>query len=276
MAHRVRSLAAHVASGVTASPPARSTPAAAPMEAPKPMPMPKPAARALRTCKDVASMSLDAIRDSYGRDRADGVRMSGVNHVACGTSDMARTVWFWCEVLGMKLDKTLELPGNGQHFFIEAGPSCCIAYFYFPRAPPRTPGVASVDMDKVMSGEGFATAHGSVNHVAFNVPQDKLREYRSRVKEANVGYVSPILFHSDADPSGYSEKEDEHTCFISVRRPQRRREPRPARLMPRHPARQFYFLDPDGCYVEMTSQTTRPFVPETDVNHVPAPEGYGR
>jgi hypothetical protein len=49
--------------------------------------------------------------------------------------------------------------------------------------------------------------------VAFNVPQSKLKEYRKRVKSAKLGFVSPILFHSDVDPSGYSKTKDEHTMW---------------------------------------------------------------
>ena len=192
-------------------------------------------------------MSLQDLRDKYAHGRADALQVRGVNHVAFVTHDMARTIWFWCEVLGMKLVKTLQLPDEGQHFFIEAGPSCCIAYFYFPNAPKRAPGTASVDVDEMLRGIGYATAHGSVNHVAFNVPADKLREYRRRLKAANVGYVSPILYHSDADASGYTEKPDETTIFSSL-----------------------YAVDPSGAYIEFCAQVERPFTPDRDVNHVPA------
>jgi len=159
---------------------------------------------------------------------------------------MARTLWFWCEVLGCTLTKTIQLPDDGQHFFIEGGRGLAIAYFWFPNAPKYSPGVATVDMAAVNKTGSFATAWGSVNHVAFNVPVEKLRDIRKRVKSANVGFVSPILYHSDVDPSGYSPQRDEHTVWES-----------------------FYFQGPDQEYLEFTAQSPRPFTPETDIRHKP-------
>jgi catechol 2,3-dioxygenase-like lactoylglutathione lyase family enzyme len=46
----------------------------------------------------------------------------GVNHLALVCKDMARTVAFYRDVLGMPLVKTLDLPGGrGQHFFFGLG-----------------------------------------------------------------------------------------------------------------------------------------------------------
>ena len=46
--------------------------------------------------------------------------LGGVNHLALVCSDMKRTVEFYTQVLGMRLIKTLNLPGNsGQHFFFD-------------------------------------------------------------------------------------------------------------------------------------------------------------
>ena len=48
--------------------------------------------------------------------------LRGVNHIALVSSDMARTVRFYRDVLGMPLVKTIELPnGLGQHFFFDIG-----------------------------------------------------------------------------------------------------------------------------------------------------------
>ena len=47
--------------------------------------------------------------------------LGGINHVALVCSDMARTVDFYSNVLGMPLIKSLDLPGSvGQHFFFDA------------------------------------------------------------------------------------------------------------------------------------------------------------
>lgn len=85
-----------------------------------------------------------------------------------------------------------------------------------------------------------------MNHVAFNVSADKLRDYRKRIRAAG-SWVSPILYHTDETESGYAEKKDMNTTWES-----------------------FYFDGPDGEYLELTSQTSRPFSPERDINHKPA------
>ena len=55
---------------------------------------------------------------------------------------MAETVAWYEDKLGMKLVKTLELPGGrGQHFFLDMGNGVDgIAFFWFPEAPEGTPG----------------------------------------------------------------------------------------------------------------------------------------
>ncbi len=68
----------------------------------------------------------------------------GVNHLALVCKDMARTVDFYSNVLGMPLIKTIELPkGMGQHFFFDLGNGDSLAFFWFPNAPESQPGVAS-------------------------------------------------------------------------------------------------------------------------------------
>jgi hypothetical protein len=66
--------------------------------------------------------------------------LGGINHVALVCSDMARTVDFYSNVLGMPLIKSLDLPGGvGQHFFFDAGNGDCVAFFWFADAPDRVP-----------------------------------------------------------------------------------------------------------------------------------------
>ena len=68
----------------------------------------------------------------------------GINHLALVCRDMARTVEFYRDVLGMPLVKTIELPGGmGQHFFFDCGGGDCLAFFWFPDAPEAAPGVAA-------------------------------------------------------------------------------------------------------------------------------------
>ena len=91
----------------------------------------------------------------------------GVNHLALVCKDMARTVDFYSNVLGMPLIKTIELPGGrGQHFFFDLGNGDSLAFFWFPQAPDAAPGVASATRGMIPG----PSAHGSMNHVAINVP----------------------------------------------------------------------------------------------------------
>jgi catechol 2,3-dioxygenase-like lactoylglutathione lyase family enzyme len=70
--------------------------------------------------------------------------LRGVNHVALVCRDMARTVEFYRDTLGMPLVKTVELPmGLGQHFFFDIGNGDCLAFFWFRDAPPPAPGLAA-------------------------------------------------------------------------------------------------------------------------------------
>ena len=60
----------------------------------------------------------------------------GVNHIALVCKDMAKTVEFYRDVLGMPLIKTIDLPGgHGQHFFFDIGNGDSLAFFWFPNSP---------------------------------------------------------------------------------------------------------------------------------------------
>lgn len=156
---------------------------------------------------------------------------------------MARTVDFYCNTLGLRLIKTIELPGGGQHFFFDIGNGDALAFFWFPQAPEAAPGIASVHPSGLKTGE-IATAHGSMNHVAFTVAADKLADYRDRLLAQGV-QVTPLLHHADV-PEGFVPEADE-TTFLSS----------------------FYFFDPDGILLEFAA-TLRPLGdPERDLQHAP-------
>lgn len=198
--------------------------------------------------------TVEELREKYGTAATDGVVLEGVNHCAWVCQDMDRTVRFWCGVLGLQLTKTIMLPDGGQHFFMSAGRGSSVAYFWFPNAPPSAPAVASVDIEKMYTTGDFSTAHGSVNHVAFNVSLDRLRGYRKKVQkiagDAEQGFekvmCTPMLFHTDDNETGFEAKRSPGTTWES-----------------------FYFTGPDGEYLEMTAQTTREFTPERDIAHMP-------
>ena len=108
-------------------------------------------------------------------------QLRGINHLALVCKDMKRTVDFYTEVLGMPLVKTIELPGGmGQHFFFDIGNGDSLAFFWFPDAPQRAPGIASPAAAPGI-GQEITTAHGSMNHVAFDVPEERFEEYHAKL-----------------------------------------------------------------------------------------------
>jgi catechol 2,3-dioxygenase-like lactoylglutathione lyase family enzyme len=158
----------------------------------------------------------------------------GVNHLALVCSDMARTVDFYSNVLGMPLVKTIELPdGMGQHFFFDIGNGDSLAFFWFPDAPAAAPGVASA-RHAVGLGPGkrddILTAHASMNHVAFDVPPERVEEYRRKLRDKGIK-VSAILNH-DESPRGMSAEVTDTTFVRSI-----------------------YFMDPDGIMLEFAAWT---------------------
>jgi catechol 2,3-dioxygenase-like lactoylglutathione lyase family enzyme len=155
--------------------------------------------------------------------------LRGVNHIALVSSDMARTVHFYRDVLGMPLVKTIDLPdGMGQHFFFDIGNNDCLAFFWFPGAGAAQPGVSNAP---ALPGAGDITsAHASMNHLAFDVPLDRFEDYRQKLIDAGVE-VSMVLDHDDSPDQV-------------------------ARVF--HPGvfvRSFYFFDPDGVMLEFASWT---------------------
>jgi len=155
--------------------------------------------------------------------------LRGVNHLALVCKDMAATVDFYTNVLGMPLTKTIELPaGMGQHFFFDMGGGDSLAFFWFPESPERAPGVASPAR---MVGEGsIATAHGSMNHIAFDVAPEMMEEYRERLQAKGVE-VTEIVNHDNSPMQASRLVTDD--VFV----------------------RSMYFFDPDGIMLEFAAWT---------------------
>jgi len=167
--------------------------------------------------------------------------LRGVNHLALVCRDMERTVDFYGRVLGMPLVKTIELPGGrGQHFFFDIGKGDCLAFFWFPDAPEVAPGVASPHRDP---RKGMATAHASMNHVAFDVPPEKIEEYRDRLRAKGIE-VTEVINHDDS-PEQVSPEVSASTFVRSI-----------------------YFFDPDGILLEFAAWTRA--LGAHDVGHRPA------
>lgn len=151
----------------------------------------------------------------------------GVNHFALVCSDMDRTVDFYSRILGFPLTKTLELPnGMGKHFFFDIGVGTGpqLGFFWFQDGSGAQPGVTTPATFPDQNGE-FATAVGSLNHLAFDVPCDMLEEYRERLKAKGVK-VTRIVNH-DHSVKQYSEHPHDDVFVRSI-----------------------YFFDPDGILLE--------------------------
>lgn len=168
--------------------------------------------------------------------------IQGINHLALVCRDMKRTVDFYCGVLGMPLVKTIDLPqGMGQHFFFDIGNGDQLAFFYFPDAPEAAPGIGNA---AGLPGQGdIRSAHGSMNHVAFNIPLDKVDEYQRKLEAAGIE-CTPVVNHDDSETQ--ASPTITPTTFV----------------------RSIYFLDPDGILLEFAAWTRE--LDERDVNCEPA------
>ncbi len=156
----------------------------------------------------------------------------GIHHLALVCSDMARTVDFYENTLGMRLIKALELPiGLGQHFFFDCGGGDCLAFFWFPDAPLDAPGVARPKGRPDQAS--LTSAVGSMNHVAFAIPVDKFEEYKTRLNSAGVP-TSEIANH---DLSEFQIALQMHEGVY---------------------VKSLYFQDPDGFLLEFAAWTRDP------------------
>ena len=174
-----------------------------------------------------------------------GVR--GINHLALVCSDMATTVAFYEGLLGMPLVKTVELGGGlGQHFFFDAGGNNQLAFFWFPHGPGVAPGIA-MPADRPDRG-GIHSAHGSMNHLAFNVDCETIDGLVPRLRDAGID-CSEVVNH---DESEWGVSPDLHEGVF---------------------VRSIYFQDPDGIILEFAAWT-RHLGPE-DVAHEPGPSVGG-
>ena len=150
--------------------------------------------------------------------------LRGVSHIALVCRDMAKTMDFYCNVLGTPVIKTLSIPGGGQHFFFDAGNATSVAFFWFPNAPEAQPGITGA------APGGGVSAHGSMNHLAFDVAPEHLEACRQRLIERGVA-VRGIVNHDDSPRTVSAEVND--TTFV----------------------RSIYFSDPDGIRLEMAAWT---------------------
>jgi len=102
------------------------------------------------------------------------------------------------------------------------------------------PGVTHAT-DLVGRGD-ITSAHASMNHVAFDVPEEKIEEYQKKLKAAGVD-VTDVVNHDASENQASPTITD--TTFV----------------------RSIYFKDPDGILLEFASWTRE--LDESDVNCEP-------
>jgi catechol 2,3-dioxygenase-like lactoylglutathione lyase family enzyme len=166
------------------------------------------------------------------------MRTKGINHLALVCRDMAETVKFYTEALGMPLVKTVALPDGRQHFFFDCGGGSLLASFWWPDAPPAAPGIASVPTEP-------KSAVGSMNHVAFHLDEGELEGSLARLQAAGIKVSVPVVVNHDDSLSGAAREMHEGVWVRSV-----------------------YFRDPNGIMLEFAA-TVRGFRPD-DIVHTPA------
>ena len=169
------------------------------------------------------------------------MKTKGINHLALVCRDMAETVAFYQDILGMPLVKTVALPDGGQHFFFDCGGGNLLAFFWWEDAPAAAPGIASVaDFPSKPR-----SAVGSMNHVAFTVDEDELAPAVERLKAAGVPVLPQVVNHDDSE-TGVSRAMHPGVFVRSV-----------------------YFRDPNGIMLEFAALTRALDRPD-DVRHVAA------
>lgn len=170
--------------------------------------------------------------------------LRGLHHLAMVCSDMERTVDFYTNVLGMKLNKGFDLDGGyGQHFFFDMGGGQELAFFWFRDAGKAEPGVASAGNLVGRPGGTISSAHGSMNHVAFNVDPGKIEGYREALVKKGVD-CTPLVNHDDVVTG-----EDARTA---------------GQMTDKTWLRSFYFFDPDGIMLEFCA-TLKAGIPHADL-----------
>ena len=174
----------------------------------------------------------------------------GFNHVALVCRDMAETIAFYEDVLGMSLIKTIEFPGRrGQHYFLDIGNGRdAIAFFSWPGAEEGSPGSSLCDgFDDQMNLVGdHKTGIGTMNHLAFEVPDDEIDTYRDQLITKGIA-VTETWNHTDSMTGARagSDESDAGDVFM----------------------RALYFKDPNGIVIAFAAWTRE--LRDWDVAHAP-------
>ena len=193
--------------------------------------------------------------------------IAGVNHLAPVCRNMKETVDFYHGLLWMPMTLTTEWGPEGreqQIFFFDIGAGSHLAFMWQRELIPPAPGVASpaafledtmgADLTKLTREQianlpSIATAVGSINHIALNIPVDKFDEYREKLIAKGV-HVSDIKYWTvDQKCRPVFVKDPESSPYVFMK--------------------SLYFRDPNGIQLEFAAWT-RPMKP-----HEASLEGLG-
>ena len=111
-------------------------------------------------------------------------RYTGINHLAMATTDMAKTIRFWRDLLGMRLVAGLGKPGY-RHYFFEISPHDMIAFFEWPH------------VEKIPLKDHGVPVRGpfAFDHVAIEVATEAdLWQLKDRLEASDI-WVSEVIDH---------------------------------------------------------------------------------
>jgi len=128
--------------------------------------------------------------DHAGKQAAGGVR--GIHHLALNTTDMAGTIDFYTQVVGLKLVHAMRVPegvgvgpgnrGNPpwerlRHYFLDLGNDSLLAFFELPAAEV---------------GQADRNARGGMQHLSMVVTEAVAEAVMGRLRARGVGILGPI------------------------------------------------------------------------------------
>jgi catechol 2,3-dioxygenase-like lactoylglutathione lyase family enzyme len=144
---------------------------------------------------DAARAALTEARDRlrseklHDRDARPATAGRGIHHTALISADVARTIWFYQDVVGFPLTEMFEnrdLAGS-THFFFDVGAGNALAFFDLP----------GVDVGP------YAEVLGGLHHVAISVTPEHWERIRAALDREGVEYMlesgTSIYTH---DPDG--------------------------------------------------------------------------
>lgn len=177
---------------------------------------------------------------------------AGVNHLAPVCRDMKETVAFYHGILGMPLTLTTQWgvgEGEQQIFFFDIGGGSHLAFMWQRQPIEPAPGVASpaafledtiddlgnLTKEQIAQLPSAATAVGSNNHIALNIPADKFEEYREKLVAEGV-HVSEVKYWTvDQQCRPVFVKDPETSPYVFMK--------------------SVYFRDPNGIQLEFAAWT---------------------